>query len=273
MTVRALDAGWPAQTPAGAVADCHALGASLLMLYDADWSAPSANKSAAYLDAVDQGGIPVIPICTPSNVPPESAQQLLDTMVAQDLSHKFCMFDLEAYSFPPTSWVTGCIQLLHGAGWKVIGYGFESTKGTYWGCGFDYWLGVIDYTQGYGYIPPWCDGLQYTDKLIGPSGANYDGSTISDALWAAFEADPPTPPAQEEKLVKFTYGSPAAQFVSNGLTYVWIPDAQGITVYSSIFGAQDLGPINGLVGMGVPADPATAKMSGQPWPVKEPAQP
>lgn len=194
MPLKMLDAGWPASTPAGVIADCKALGAQVVALYDANWSAVGATRTAAFLDAIDQGGIPVIPICTPSNTPPDTAQQVLQIMTSQGLKHTFCAFDLETYSFPPVAWMKACVDLLHGAGWKVIGYGFQSTKNAYAGCGFDYWWGVISYAQPYGYVPSWCDAFQYYDKLIGPSGATYDGSTVGDAMAAAFLADPsPTP--------------------------------------------------------------------------------
>lgn len=221
--IRMLDAGWPAQTPAGVIADCKALGAGIIGLYDANWSVPSAQKTTAFLDAVDQGGVPVLPICTPSNFPPDTAAQLLGIMVGAGLKHKFCAFDLETYSFPPQDWVSSCIALLHGAGWKVIGYGFQSTKTTYQACGFDYWWGVLNYAQGYGYVPNWCNAFQYYDKLIGPSGATYDGSTVGDALQAAFFADPapaPSPaPKKEEDMITTIYVS------GLGLVSSWVTAA------------------------------------------------
>lgn len=201
--LKMLDAGWPAATPAGVIADCQALGAQVVALYDANWSAAGATRTKAFLDAVDQGGVPILPICTPSNTPPDTAQDVLSIMVGQGLKHTFCAFDLETFSFPPLVWMKECVDLLHAAGWKVMGYGFQSTKNAYASCGFDYWWGVVDYSEGYGYVPPWCDAFQYYDRLIGPSGAIYDGSTVGDALATAFLADPaPAPSTGDDEMAQ-----------------------------------------------------------------------
>lgn len=129
-----------------------------------------------------------------------------------------------------------------------------------------YW--VADY-DGVAQIPVGADGKQYADP--GP----VDLSVVDQTFLEAIGADPPAPPPppSEDLMVKFTYGNPEAQFVSNGLHYEWIPNGQGVTNYDTIFHAEDLGAINGLVGMGVPTDPTTARMSGQPWPPTGPAQP
>lgn len=122
--------------------------------------------------------------------------------------------------------------------------------------------------------PPWYAGAQL--QQTGPGASVSWGSVdINQATAVDFGqvGDPLPGPEEEDVLVKFTYGKPAAQFVSDGKTYIWIPNSQGVTNYTTIFKAQDLGPINGLVAMGVPADPTTARMSGQPWPVTGPAQP
>lgn len=104
----------------------------------------------------------------------------------------------------------------------------------------------------------------------------YDVNVLADHIPGLDPDPPPTPPppAQEDKImVRFTYGNPPAQFVSDGIHYIWVPNQQGITNYDSLFAAVNKGDVNGLVGMGDPADPKTAAMSGQPWPVQGPAQP
>lgn len=113
----------------------------------------------------------------------------------------------------------------------------------------------------------------YMVQVLYDQGVGYDIDLLEDYV-PGFDPPPDPPKPAEEIMFRFTYGNPPAQFVSNGLQYIWIPNQQGITNYDTIFAATGQGvSINGLVGMGVPADPTTAKMSGQPWPVKGPAEP
>jgi hypothetical protein len=77
----------------------------------------------------------------------------------------------------------------------------------------------------------------------------------------------------EDMLVVFSIGG--GTFVSNGVLYRWVIDEWDLNALSAGWGdrIRYVGNVNGFKGFGVPADPTTAKLSGQQWPPAGPAQP
>jgi murein DD-endopeptidase MepM/ murein hydrolase activator NlpD len=82
---------------------------------------------------------------------------------------------------------------------------------------------------------------------------------------------PPAPEEVEQVLVVFSVAG--GQYVTDGLAYRWIVDEADRNALFAVWGTSisDYGEINGFNGMGVPADPATASVSGQRWPAEGPA--
>jgi hypothetical protein len=129
----------------------------------------------------------------------------------------------------------------------------------------DYWISTLDGTQQVAGAV----AVQYTDV-----GA-YDESAIWDGSWVGMQTIPNqgTPLEVDELLVRFSING--GTYLSNGLTYRWIIDQYDNTALSVGWGPNinDVGNVNGFKGFGVPADPTTAKLSGQAWPPTGPAEP
>lgn len=85
---------------------------------------------------------------------------------------------------------------------------------------------------------------------------------------------PPTPepePEEDEDMrVLFTVNNNI--YISDLIYYRWVLNEWDLNaIFHSGMKINDLGPINGMAGFGVPADPATANRAGVPWPAVGPS--
>jgi N-acetylmuramoyl-L-alanine amidase len=123
-------------------------------------------------------------------------------------------------------------------------------------------------------------GLGYHSMVPGPCTANDWGSTgcpgdaivgqraeiVRQAQGGVAPAPEPVPEG-EKVYVKFGWGG--GQYLSDLVHFRWISDEWDLRAIERFApDVQDAGPINGLQGFGVPADPVTAELAGLPWPTR-----
>jgi len=91
-------------------------------------------------------------------------------------------------------------------------------------------------------------------------------------IMAGSSGPAPEPEPEEDQKMLATFTWAGGIYVTDGLYYRWVVDEWDLKALRIIDPKiKDLGAINGLQGMGVPADETTAYLSGQEWPFKRPA--
>jgi hypothetical protein len=78
------------------------------------------------------------------------------------------------------------------------------------------------------------------------------------------------PASEQEDDMRYLISVGGAVYVSDLVHYRYVVDEWDLNAVNTAGGVKDLGAINGVKGFGVPTDPLTASMSGQPWPTESP---
>ncbi|MBO0730938.1 MAG: M23 family metallopeptidase [Acidimicrobiaceae bacterium] len=89
--------------------------------------------------------------------------------------------------------------------------------------------------------------------------------------YLTFAGEPESAKEGDDKmLVLFAVGG--GTYLSDGIHYRWVVNEWDVNAIHHAFpSVRNVGEINGFAGMGVPADPGTASLSGQEWPPQGPA--
>jgi hypothetical protein len=112
---------------------------------------------------------------------------------------------------------------------------------------------------------------------LGASGGGHwdcgPGFPIDEVLAMAAGGRPePEPEPEEDEEMLILFACAGGTYLSDGVQYRWVIDGWDLNAIRTAWpNIRDLGPVNGFKGFGVPADPATAGLSGQPWPAEGPA--